>query len=289
MCPFYTKIICANINLSIIFFHVFTQTFINFFSCTVFMHEHFDLIDKVKRYGSFSRNEIKGLVITIIAFAFIISFRKWGEGATFDFSYGLASLFLSLIIVAITVFTAQVGHRVLGLRHGYRIEFKPWYPGILIGLIMVFLSRGVIWLLLPGGVILHHMAVHRLGYFRYGTNTLGISMVSFAGPLANIILATIVKTPEIWFGIPLSQIPFFDQLVFFNWAYALFALLPIPPLPGSTILFHSRLTYSFIFGSVAGYFVLIIAGIYSFFYAVLIGAIFWLIYYSLFERRFWKG
>ena len=249
----------------------------------------YDLTDKFKRYGKFTPYEIRGIITIILVSAFIISFNKWGEGDNFDFNVGMMNFLMAVIIAAITVMVAQFAHRLSGLQGGFRVEYRTWYLGLVIGLIMIFLSRGAIWLILPGGIFIHHMSAHRLGFFRYGTNTFAIGMAALAGPLANIILATAIKTLEVWFSIPVTQIYFLNTLIFFNWAYALYNLLPIPPLPGSAILFQSRMIYAFIFGSVAGYFALLAAGIYSFVFALLIGVVIWLLYYIIFERFSWKG
>ena len=253
------------------------------------MYGYFDLADKIKRYFTLSRDELRAMIVVILAATFIISFKEWGPGDVFDFGYGISRFIIFLIIAGITVFVHIAAQRIAGLHAGHRTEFRIWWFGIIFGLILVIITRGMFWLILPGGILLHHMATHRLGYFRYGTNTMTLAMVSLSGSLANIILATIIKTPEIWFGFPISQIYFLDRLVFFNWVYALFNLLPIPPLDGFNVLYYSRLTYAFIFGSVAGYFLLILAaGVFSFVYALLIGIAVWLLFMLIFEFDWWK-
>jgi len=113
-------------------------------------------------------------------------------------------------------------------------------------------------------------------------------MTALAGPLANILLATFLKTLEIWFNVPVSSVLLLDKLIVFSWVYAIWSLVPIPPLNGALILFKSRLMYAFIFGTIGGYAVLVMFGIYSFIFAFIIGAIFWLLFYILFERGAWS-
>jgi len=67
--------------------------------------------------------------------------------------------------------------------------------------------------------------------------------------------------------------------------YALCNLLPIPPLDGSRILFWSRLFYVFLFGSIAGYLVLVKLGIFSYIWALLIGGLAWLYFLVYHEMK----
>jgi len=250
------------------------------------MYGILDLIDKVKRYFKFSRDELVSIIITILCLTFIIGFNDGRETTALD-SFWFYHLFISLIIVAITVFVHLGGQRIIGLHSGFRIEYKLWWYGLILGIIITLVTRGSVWILLPGGIFLHHLAVHRLGYFRYGTNTLAMAMTGLAGSVSNILLATIIKTLELWFGFPVSSSLFLSKLIIFNWIYALFNFIPIPPLDGALILFRSRLTFAFIFGTIAGYAVLILFGIFSFILALIIGGLFWLIFYLVFEKGAW--
>jgi len=250
------------------------------------MYGIFDLIDKIKRYFKFSRSELVSFVITVLCLTFIIGFNDKSDTTTIG-AFWFYNMFVSLLVVGITVFVHIAGQRIIGLQNGYRVEYKMWWFGLILGIVIALVSRGNVWFILPGGIYLHHLAIHRLGYFRYGTNTLSLAMTALAGSIANILLATFVKTLEVWFGLPVSTSLFLNKLIIFNWVYALFTLLPIPPLDGALILFRSRLTFAFIFGCIAGYAILILFGIYSFLLALVIGTLFWLLYYLLFEQKAW--
>jgi len=69
------------------------------------MAELVDLIDKLKKYYTFTKYEVRGYVIAILAIAFIISFREWGEGQ-FDLTAGLFNLFNRLSDNTLTIVTA---------------------------------------------------------------------------------------------------------------------------------------------------------------------------------------
>ena len=80
-----------------------------------------------------------------------------------------------------------------------------------------------------------------------------------------------------------------NELFVLNLSFAAWNLLPIPPLDGSKVFYYSRLTYVFIFGSIASYvFMVYFLNIYSYIYALLIGCVIWLLYYIFLERKLVK-
>ncbi len=88
--------------------------------------------------------------------------------------------------------------------------------------------------------------------------------------------------------VPMDNV-FFNKLFLINWAIAAYSLIPIPPLDGSRVFFASRLTLMFLFGCIGGYVLLILLfGIYSYIWALVIGISVWFIYYSTFERKAWR-
>ncbi len=250
-----------------------------------------DTIDKIKRYYRFSLDELKSIIIMIIVAAFIVSFKGWGD-QIFDFTIGIKNFFKALLIMTAIILTHLSCQRIAALHAGFRAEHKLWWFGIILGLILVLVSNGNFWFLGFSGLFIHHLAVHRLGYFRYGTNTLAFSMASIAGPLSVIILGTFVKTIDLYItgNIIFINHELIHEFFVLSWVYAAYNLLPIPPLDGSRIFFQSRLMYVFIFGSIVGYAVLVkFFGIFSYIYALIIGVGFWVIYYIAFEKGWWEG
>lgn len=245
-------------------------------------------LDTVRKYFWFSKEELKSLAIVIVVFAFIFSFREWGY-ETFDFFIGLGNFFRAIIIVALGLLIHEAGQRLAAIKVGFKTEVKVWWYGIIAALILCFLSSGNLMFFAATGMWIHHMAAHRLGYFRYGPNVQAFGVIALMGPVANILAATIVKFLQVNLHlIPLDSV-FAQKFFFFNWLFAVLNLLPIPPLDGSRLLFYSRLTYAFIFGSIAGYLVLYSLGVYSYILALLIGGIVWLVFYVFFESAWWKG
>jgi len=254
------------------------------------MYGYRDLKDKIKEHFKFSKEEIKATAISILIFAFIISFNEWGYGEKFDFFIGLRNLFSAILIMTLTILLHLSAQKIAGLHVGFKVEYKLWWYGLLISLVLCILSKGKIWwLFIPGGIFLHHLSGHRLGFFRYGVNTLAMGVIALIGPVANIILATILKNIQIYLPFIPVNLVLLQKVFAVNWAFAVCTLLPIPPLDGSRVFFQSRLIYMFVFGSILGYAILVnVFHIYSFIWALVIGFIIYLLYYILFERKVWK-
>ncbi|MBI2652513.1 hypothetical protein HYX00_03515 [Candidatus Woesearchaeota archaeon] len=250
------------------------------------MAEIVDLTDKIKRYYKFTSYEIRGLIISILAIAFIISFKDWGA-TNFDFRVGLYNLFNAILIVALSILIHDAGQRLWGLAIGYRVEFRMWSFGLLAALVIAFISNGNLWLIVPSGFMLHHLAGHRLGWFRYGINYFGQAMVALAGPLFTFMLIILLKAIYAFSPNPLIQ-----KAIIFNVVYVITSLLPIPPLDGSKIYFGSRMLYAFALPALIVATILMIVNIPIFFAIVLsflVGIVLWLTYYISFERRAWTG
>ena len=250
------------------------------------MAEIADFFDKIKRYYKFTPHELRGLIIAIFVIAFIISFKEWGA-TNFDLTAGLYNLFNAVLVVALSILIHDFGQRIWGLAIGYRIEFKMWSFGLLIALIIAFISNGNLWLIVPSGFMLHHIAGHRLGWFRYDINYFGQAMVALAGPLFTLMLIILLKALNSFFPNPLIQ-----KAIIFNVVYAITSLLPIPPLDGSKIYFGSRMLYAFALPAIAVSTIMMIVSIPLLFALVLsflVGIVLWLTYYISFERKLWAG
>lgn len=238
--------------------------------------------DKVRRYFPFTTIEARNIVLTILIVAFMFGFNDGKP--EWDGVYWLYNMLVSICIVAVSILVFLTGQRIAGLSAGYRVEFSMWWPGLILALVITFISRGYIWIPIVGGLLLHHMAGHRLGFFRYGINMLDNSMIAASGPLANLIFATIVmQTSNIIFGSAFIP-PIVEKIYWFNIILALVNLLPIPPLVGSNMLFHSRLSYIFIFGFVAVYALLAFFQWYSWILALVGAIIIWFVFLIKYEK-----
>lgn len=254
------------------------------------MAELTDLIDKIKKYYAFNKFEARGFAIAVLVIAFIISFNNWGSGSVFDPVSGLFNFFIAVLIVAFSILIHDAGQRIWGLAIGYKIEFKMWTFGLILGLAVTFLNNGRIpylWLILPGGFMIHHLAGHRLGWFRYGINYFGQAMVALAGPLFTFMFIISLKILNI-----IAPSLLIEEAIRFNVIYMITNLLPIPPLDGSKIFFGSRMAYAFLMPALLLATILMVVDVPVFLSLVLsmfIGVVLWLIYYITFERKVWTG
>ena len=251
------------------------------------MGELLDLKDKINRYFKFSAGEIRSLIVTILVFAFIISFRDWGIGTSINVKIGLFNFFNAMLIVTMSMLVYQSVQRIISLYMGYKMEYKLWTFGILLGLIVAFITNGHIWFLIPGGVVYYLLPGHRLGWIRYGLNQFGMGMIAAWGPLASIGLAIFFKLIS---GVVPN--PLITKAILFNLAFAVWMILPIPPSDGNKLFFGSRITYAFIMLFVILAAVLLLAPIpiwVSVLGAFVLAFILWLIYYIVWERFNWAS
>ena len=251
------------------------------------MGEIVDFIDRIKRFYKYSTYEARGIIISILVIGFVISFKEWGADK-FNLSVGLFNLFNAILISALSVMIHDAGQRIWGLAIGFRIEFRMWTFGLIAAVAVAFITNGNMWLIVPGGFMIHHLAGHRLGFFRYGLNYFGQAMVALAGPLFTLMLIIALKTLGVFF----PDNALIEKAVMFNVVYLITSMLPVPPLDGSKIFFGSRMLYAFVLPAMIIAAILMIVKIPVFFaivLSVLAGVVLWLVYYISFERKAWKG
>src|SRR3989338_1912928 len=249
------------------------------------MAEVVDLADKIKRYFMFTPLEIRSLIIAVLITAFVFSFREWGYGDNFSLRIGVFNYFNAILIVGLSFLVHISIQRIWSLGIGYRQEWKMWTFGLLLSLIMVFLTNGAIWLILPGGFFVHHLGGHRLGWFRYDINYWALGLIAVTGTFATIFFAALFKALGVFVANSLIE-----KLITFNIAYALYSLIPLPPLDGSRTFYGSRMLYAFSTSFILAAAILLsssigvgIALLSSFF----IGVVLWVLYYIFFENAAW--
>jgi hypothetical protein len=247
----------------------------------------FDWFDKIKRYSKLKPRELRASIITILIIAFAVTFNMWGPGAEPDIGYGLSNLLIAVIFVAISFFGRLYLQKIVAFGSDYHAEYKMWSLGLLVMLLLVFLSNGRLWFIIPGGILIHYMQGHRLGWVRYGLNMFGVGVISLAGPIANIILAMIFRTLYEVF-----QAQWLYTAFILNLVWAIWTMLPLPPSDGSRMYFGSRMVYMFGLAVVVSSAILLYSKINVFITIVasfLIAWVWWLIYYVVWERFNWKG
>ena len=193
---------------------------------------------RIKTDFRFSRQELSGIIPAILITAFIFSFRDWGIDQ-FNLGIGFTNFIITIAAVTITLFFRVSCSKLYALSEGYKAEFKVWWTGLVIALIIAFITFGRLPLVLVGGIISAFMVRQRLGEFRYGFSQWNNAYISFWGILGNAIAA-------ILFAIGLYAAPqnyFFTQCLLLNLIMGTCGLIPLPQLDGLNIFYGSRGTY----------------------------------------------
>jgi len=245
-----------------------------------------ELLLRMKRFYRWTDREKRDILITIIALTFIFGYNDCTKlifndcPTDFVLVRWLVNMLLTLLLVTISFFAYDFGMKVSALQQGFIAEYKMWPPGIALGIIVTLLTKGNFYILLIGGLFLHHHSILRLGKFRYGINIVAQGTIAAAGPFANLMLMT--------FGLLMSKqlmiLPdLFLYFAFINGTMMIFQLLPIPKTNGFHLFFSSRLGYMFVFGTMVCYVLLAIAGVFSWLLALLLGGLIWFLWYWFVE------
>ena len=182
---------------------------------------------RFKEYFRFSPQEIIGLIVAGIATGFIFSFRDWGNDS-FSLILGLTHLVTASGIAIFSFFFRVSSQKLFSLTQGYRAEFNVWYTGIIIALVIAFITFGTIPLILIGAISLSFITRQRLGEFRYGFSYAENGVAALWSVWSGLILA-------IFFAFGLHFAPesyFFKKGLLINLIMSFCALFPLPQLEG---------------------------------------------------------
>ena len=208
-------------------------------------------MERVKEYFRFSKQETYGLAVAVIVMAFIFSFCGWGLSGrcnvqeSLDLLLGLKRFIGVIFIVLISFLFRLSCQKFYALAQGQKAEYKVWWAGLVISLVIVFLSAGfsrgnfIIPLVFAGGVASTFLVRFRLGEFRYGFSNRVMAVTSLWGIMGNLILAIIFAL--LLYIYPQSYI--FDKGMVFNIIMAFSALFPLPQQDGLGLFFGSRGLY----------------------------------------------
>ena len=94
--------------------------------------------DKFEKYFPFTYEEKKSFWIAAVAMAVILaSTVSFGNAAG-----AVWNLIVSLIITASALYAHHAGQRLWGFRSGVKVKQELWWYGLLIGLMLLILTRG---------------------------------------------------------------------------------------------------------------------------------------------------
>lgn len=196
------------------------------------MNTFYDL----KKYGNPNGKEWKRFIITILVLMFIIGFND-RSGKTIGPDYFL-NMILVLIILVFSIIISNLVSRYHTSWTGYKSEYSFSINGLLIGLMLAFVSNGYFWYLAPGYHIINMNETGRLGHFRYGLRMKDWARTAASGSMTYFLLALIAF-------ISAQGNPFIDLFVKINIALGFYSLLPFPENNGLNIFFGERTLYFF--------------------------------------------
>jgi Zn-dependent protease len=172
----------------------------------------------------FTGSEIRDIVISIV----LISSIFWIY--VFNFP-DLVGLFTSIVIVFFSFFCHEMLHEFVAKKLGCMATYKLWPMGILLGIMSIVLGLiGLKNLFIPimivGATEIMPYRFGRWGFKVVKLSARDLGIIAIAGTGLNVFFAVFFK---------LFSGPIFHNLSYFNGLFALFNLIPIPPLDGSKI------------------------------------------------------
>lgn len=175
--------------------------------------------------------EAKELAISaiVLALAFSIALNGGIQGIA---KLTANAVVISLITVSLGFLLHELGHRFVARNFGSYAEYKMWNTGLALALLFSFF--GFVFAA-PGAVMIHARA--DLWGRRSEITNKRNGLISIAGPLINIVLASV-------FAIGGFMYPAYRQIMNFgasiNMWLALFNMLPVPPLDGSKVFYWDK-------------------------------------------------
>lgn len=186
---------------------------------------------------TFDPIEVRDILIAfgVLTVAFFLIFDRYGMLARYlPQATSSGSYYAILIgIAALTVLTAflahELSHRIYARRLGGFARFRLWTWGIMLA---IFSSLFGFLFAAPGAVYIAGVYDKR-----------GNAMVSLAGPSANMIMAGVFYVIAFALSSVTIYAGLFGLVGALNSWYAVFNLIPVPPLDGSKILAWDQRTF----------------------------------------------
>ncbi|AIJ05680.1 peptidase M50 [Methanocaldococcus bathoardescens] len=179
----------------------------------------------------FSQREIIDLIVSVLAIAFIFSYPN----------FSIVIFIISLIAVGSGFIFHELMHRTVARKFGAWSEFKAWYEGLALALILkIFLG---VTFIAPGAVYIYK------DYLTYEEN----GKIALAGPLTNVALAFIFLILTLIFK-PSSLLYWIGKYGFhINLFLAGFNMLPISPFDGEKVLKWNPIIWAIVGPPLIGY------------------------------------
>jgi len=213
----------------------------------------------------FTKREVIHILISILVLSFIFGFDD-GQ-TTFRFGYWLQNMFVVAVSVAIVILVHDLAHKLVAAKFGSKTRFRIWgikhygfarkahfpikihflnlkvipiaqFPlGVVLGLILSFVSRGSLFLPLIETFDTETKEYTRVGKQRLKLKEWEDAVIALAGPLANVALIIILRV--------ISTGGIFNNIILISSLYAIFHMLPVSSLDGGKIFLSSPTLWIF--------------------------------------------
>ncbi|MFT4282883.1 MAG: hypothetical protein ACMXX6_00475 [Candidatus Woesearchaeota archaeon] len=223
-------------------------------------------MQELKKYTNLNGQELKFFILIILTAGFILSFRAWGT-QRFDLQLGLQNLILYTLTFAIFYLIFIISQKIIAYKLGYSSEFTLWPLGPMIGVLITFMTYGVIPFLYLGAIDIKTIPRLRLGKLRTSMNFKDLMYVGITGPLT-LLLVTVLILEPIYF---LTRLEILKTIIWICALIIFYTTLPLPNSNGVNILLYSKLIWIIIFTfSIITLSLILLFNIYSYIIALIL-------------------
>jgi len=245
------------------------------------MREYFS---RVRHHAYYTKKEWLALLAVSVVSGFVFSFSKWGY-VEFDARTGFQNLILYSIYSFLTYFSIDFARKLYAIRIGMRPEFKAWHLGLLIAVLVSFVSNGTMYVLFLSGFFIQRVEHLIYGRRETGFKIIDAAKIGFYGFLGGFIFCVLLS-------ILVPHFPHLKEAMIVNFWIVLYTAIPLDiltrigdkraPISNGTVVFTGSRTlsvfallllalgYASIFFVQALWFLIVV------FFIALIGAAVWL-------------
>lgn len=180
------------------------------------MREHFS---RMRHHAGYTRHELIAMAIVATVAGFSLSFAKWGY-VTFNAAVGLQNLITYSIYAFLALLCIDIARKYYAISIGYRSEFKVWHIGILLAIMVSFVSKGSLHLLLLSGFLMHRIDHLQYGRPKTGFNIRDPAKIAFWGLMGGLLLAVCLSLLA-------TQLPHLKQAIVVNLLIVVFSSIPV--------------------------------------------------------------
>jgi Zn-dependent protease len=180
----------------------------------------------VSKPGNFSRVEIQHLFISIfvLTFAFTFAITPFNFLDGFNIDNLVYGLLLSFLGISTAFFFHEMSHKFTAQKFGLWAEYRMFLQGLLLASVLGIITGFVF--AAPGAVM-----------FQGGSKNYETGRIAMAGPLSNIIIASVTLFLYLFIFYEIELIgEIIAFICFINAFLAVFNLLPFGPLDGTKII-----------------------------------------------------